>query len=382
MPGLTRREVLGRAAACLAAPAAALTAERRRPNIAIILIDDLGQRDIRSYGSTLYETPNVDRLAAEGVRFTDGYAACPVCSPTRASIMTGKYPARLRLTDWIPGRRQWPAAKLLTPSFEQQLPLAETTIAEALKPLGYASAAIGKWHLGAAPYYPEHQGFDLNIGGTERGSPPSYFPPFRIPGVKERSPDDHLDDNLAARAEQFIEANRERPFFLYLAQFAVHIPLMAKPDLVARYRQRVSEGQKQNHPVYAAMVESMDASVGRVMAALDRLQLAGDTAVFFLSDNGGLIYEGSRKEHVTWNAPLRAGKGHLYEGGIRVPWVVRWPGKTQAGALAGTPVSTVDLFPTIMEMAGAGRQAAGAVDGVSVMPALTGKGGLRREALY
>ena len=308
-----RQGALWAAASVVAAP------RPRKPNFIVILIDDLGWADIRSYGSTFYDTPNVDRLAMQGLRFTNGYAACPVCSPTRASIMTGQYPARLRVTDWIPGRRQWPAAKLLTPAFEQQLPLSEVTIAEALKPEGYTSAAIGKWHLGTAPFYPEHQGFDVNIGGTEKGSPPSYFPPYKIPGLEPRSPDDYLTDNLTARAEQFIESNKDRPFFLYLAHFAVHLPLGGKKDLIAKYEKRVKAGQGQNNAIYGAMVESMDDSVGRIAKKLDELKLADNTVVFFLSDNGGLRFEGRRADAITSNAPLRAGKGHLYEGGIRVP---------------------------------------------------------------
>jgi arylsulfatase A-like enzyme len=382
--GSTRREFLGWAAG--APLAARLAAAPRKPNVIIILVDDLGWADIHSYGSPLYDTPNVDRLAGQGVRFTNGYAACPVCSPTRASIMTGRYPARLHLTDWIPGRKQWPTAKLLVPQFEQQLPLEEVTIAEALKPEGYVSAAIGKWHLGAAPYFPEKQGFDVNIGGTEKGSPPSYFPPYRIPGLEPRSADDYLTDNLTARAEQFIDANKDRPFFLYFAHFAVHLPLGGKPDLVAKYKQRIQPGRKpgegQHNPAYAAMVESMDQSVGRIMAKLDELKLAENTAVFFVSDNGGLLFEGRSKDNTTSNAPLRAGKGHLYEGGIRVPTVVRWPGHVPAGVVNDTPVCTVDLYPTIMEMTGAAKHAGRPLDGTSLTPALRRGGKLKREALY
>ncbi|MFB3826469.1 MAG: sulfatase [Bryobacteraceae bacterium] len=369
---MNRREFL------LAPLAARVAAPPRRPNIIIFLVDDLGWADVGCDGSTFYETPNVDRLASQGVRFTNGYAACPVCSPTRASIMTGKYPARLHLTDWIPGRRQWPTSKLLAPQFEQQLALDETTIAEMLKPLGYTSAAIGKWHLGGGSYLPEHQGFDLNIGGTERGSPPSYFPPYRIPGLEPRSERDYLTDNLTARAEQFIESNRSKPFFLYLSHFAVHLPIGAKPEVAAKYRAKKVTGE-QKHPEYAAMVEGMDDSMGRILAKLDELGIANDTVIFYLSDNGGLRYEGKSTAPITSNAPLRAGKGHLYEGGIRVPTIVRWPGKLPAGVVNDTPVCSVDLLPTIAEMTGAKR---GVVDGVSLTPALRKGGALKRDALY
>lgn len=369
---MNRREFL------LAPLAARAAAPPRRPNVIIFLVDDLGWADVHCEGSTFYDTPNVDRLASQGVRFTNGYAACPVCSPTRASIMTGKYPARLRLTDWIPGRRQWPTSKLLVPQFEQQLPLDETTIAEMLKPLGYATGAIGKWHLGGGSYLPEKQGFDINIGGTDRGSPPSYFPPYRIPGLEPRSANDYLTDNLTARAEQFIESNRSKPFFLYFAHFAVHLPIGAKPEVAAKYRAMKVTGE-QNHPEYAAMVEGMDDSMGRIMAKLDELGIANDTVIFYLSDNGGLRYEGKSKVAITSNAPLRAGKGHLYEGGIRVPSIVRWPGKTPAGVVSDTPVCSVDLLPTIAELTGAKR---GAVDGISLQPALRKGGTLKRDALY
>src|SRR5438552_8504874 len=233
MANLTRRGFLATAAGAALARVAG-----KKLNFIIILIDDMGWTDLGTFGSKFYQTPNCDRLAAQGMKFTNGYAACPVCSPSRAAIMTGKYPARLHLTDWIPGRKQWPTAKLLTPEFEQQLPLQEVTIAEALAPEGYMTAAIGKWHLGGKGFFPEQQGFALNIGGTEKGSPPSYFPPYNIPGLEPRFANDYLTDNLSSRAEQFIESNKDRPFFLYLAHFAVHLPLGAKPDVIEKYKGR------------------------------------------------------------------------------------------------------------------------------------------------
>jgi arylsulfatase A len=363
----------------LAGGALAQAAPAKRPNIIFLLLDDLGWRDFGCYGNTFHETPNLDRLAREGVRFTNAYAACPVCSPTRASIMTGKYPARLHLTDWIPGRKQWPTARLLAPQFEQQLALEETTIAEALKPLGYRTASIGKWHLGTEPFWPDKQGFDLNVAGTERGSTASYFGPFDLPNLKGGTKDDYLTEKLTEAAEKFIEDSARRgPFFLYLPEFTVHIPLQARQAAVEKYR-RKNGGKDFPNPVYAAMVESFDLAVQRIRAKLDTLGIAGNTILFVTSDNGGLRYEGNRKDPVTDNSPLRAGKGHLYEGGIREPLLVCWPGVTKAGTTCHVPVSSVDYLPTIVEMAG-GK--APRVDGASIAPLLRGKGPPKRKPLY
>jgi arylsulfatase A-like enzyme len=363
---LTRREFLG------AAAAAPFAAQAQRPlNFLFFLIDDMGWRDCTPQGSTWYETPNLERLAREGMRFTNAYAACPVCSPTRAAIMTGKYPARLQLTDWIPGRKQHPTAKLLVPQFNQQLPLAEQTIAEALKAKGYKTGSIGKWHLGGDGFDPTVQGFDLNVAGTFRGSPPGYFGPFDLPNLKGGTKDDELSALLAARAGKFLEEHRNEPFFLYLPHFAVHTPLQARPHLIEKYK---AKPDPQGNPIYGAMVETMDEAVGRVLRKLDELGLAGNTAVFFTSDNGGLRYEGRSKVATTNNAPARAGKGHVFEGGIRVPLLVRWPGVTKPASTCDVPVTSVDYFPTIVESARA--------DGTSLMPLLRGGDRLRRESIY
>lgn len=374
---MTRRDFLAGAAGALAAHAA----RPRQPlNFLFILVDDMGWRDLGCYGSTFYESPNIDRLASQSVRFTNAYAACPVCSPTRASILSGQYPARLHLTDWIPGRKQWPTARLLTPQFVQELPLTEQIIPQALKPLGYASASIGKWHLGGPKFYPDQHGFDLNVAGTFRGSPQSYFGPFDLPNLTGGTKDDYITDRLSDAAENFIEANRKRPWFLYLPEFAVHLPEQAKPDVIERFRRKADPNNPQHDPVYAAMIASLDENVGRILKKLDDLDLARRTVVFLMSDNGGLVYEGGRKQPVTSNAPLRAGKGHVYEGGIREPMMIRWPGVTRAGSTNDTPVSSVDFFPTILEIAGA-RRPRGPVDGRSLVPLLRG-GTLRRDALY
>ena len=365
---LTRRGFLAGAAASLAAQ------QRTPPNFLFILVDDMGWRDLGCQGSAYYETPNIDRLASQGMRFTNAYAACPVCSPTRASILTGKYPARLGLTDWIPGRAQWATSRLLKPQFRQELPLEEVTIAEALAPLGYASASIGKWHLGGVGFEPEKQGFGLNVAGTQRGAPQSYFGPFSLPNLEGGSKEEYLTDRLTAEAEKFIEANRSRPWLLYLPEFAVHLPEQAKAEAIERFRKKAN-GRPWN-ATYGAMVANLDENVGRVVKKLDDLDLARNTVVVFTSDNGGVAYQNRRKDTITSNAPLRAGKGHVYEGGIRVPAIVRGPG-VRTGTSA-VPISSVDYFPTMLEMAGAASRS---VDGRSLAAVLRG-GSMRREALY
>ena len=262
----------------LAIGPAGLASQVPRPNIVVIVADDLGWADLGCYGSTFHETPNLDRLARTGMRFTNAYAACPVCSPSRAAIMTGKYPARLHLTDWLPGRPDRPSQKLLRPEIRQQLPLEEFTLAEALKPSGYATASIGKWHLGGRPFWPDHQGFDVNVGGTETGSPPGGYFGFKTPTMSARSADEYLTDRLTDEALAFIERNRDRPFFAYLPHYAVHIPLQAKPGKLARFKARTLSGSSQSNPIYAAMLESLDEGVGRILKTLDDLKVADRTA--------------------------------------------------------------------------------------------------------
>jgi arylsulfatase A len=360
------------------AGAAWASAQPSRPNIVFALADDMGAACLGAYGNTFHRTPHTDRLAREGARFTNAYAACPVCSPTRASILTGKYPARLNLTDWIPGRKQWPTAKLLVPGFNQHLPFEETTIAEALKPLGYRTASIGKWHLGGPDSYPEKHGFDINIGGDHRGTPfssgeggsrASYFGPFDLPGLKAGK-GEFLTEILTRSAQSFIrETAGKSPFFLYLPHFTVHTPIQAPEEMAARYRAKL-EGKDFPNPVYAAMVESFDESVGQIRKTLEEAGVAGNTVIIVTSDNGGLRYEGRSKNPVTANTPLRAGKGHLYEGGIREPLLVYWPGVTRPGAVIDSPVSSPDFLPTVTEIAGgAGPRS----DGISLAPMLGGK---------
>jgi arylsulfatase A len=384
---LTRRAMLrmmgagalGLGAAALAVRAGRTMAEappaaQKKLNFVFFLIDDMGWMDLACQGSKFYETPNIDRLASQGMRFTNAYAACPVCSPTRASIMTGRYPARLHLTDWIAGHVR-PNAKLRIPDWTMYLPLEEVTIAEALKPAGYASASIGKWHLGGPEYWPEKQGFDLNFAGTNQGQPPNYFAPYKIQTIPSAPDGEYLTDRLAEEACKFIDANKGRPFFVYLPHYAVHSPLMAKKEMIEKYKAKADPASGQKNAVYAAMIQSVDESVGKVCAKLDELGLADRTVVIFMSDNGGVA-------GTTSNAPLRAGKGTLYEGGIREPLIVRWPDAVKAGTTSDEVVISVDFFPTILEMAGVAPDPKIVLDGISLVPALKQSGKLAREAVY
>jgi arylsulfatase A len=370
---------------------------RTRLNFVLILVDDLGWMDTGCYGSRYYETPNIDRLAAEGMRFTNAYAACAVCSPTRAAVMTGRYPARLGVTDWIRSRFQGgeiPAnkknpteyvggknTKLLCPPNALWMELEEITIAEALKSAGYTSCHIGKWHLGADDWYPDKQGFDYNIGGCDFGQPPNYFDPYfrqgqgQIPTLAPRREGEYLTDREADEAVKFIRRHKDKPFFLYMAHYAVHAPIQGKADLVAKYKAK--RPTKQKNPTYAAMVESVDNAVGRIMSVLDELEIADRTIIFFTSDNGGLM-------GVTNTEPLRAGKGYPYEGGIREPLIVRWPKVVKGAAISHEPVTSVDYLPTICEAAGVSLPRGRDIDGVSLLEHLKSNGtkALNRDAIY
>ncbi len=366
----------------LASPPAAAT----RPNVVFLLIDDLGWTDLGCFGSKFYETPHLDRLASEGMRFTNGYAACTVCSPTRAAIMSGHYPARLHLTDWIAGHVR-KNAKLRIPDWTKYLPLEEVTVAEALKPAGYTCGHVGKWHLGDEPYYPQHQGFDLNIAGDKWGQPAAYFWPYankaRRTPLSGGKAGEYLTDRLTDEAIRFIRQNKDRPFFLYFAHYAVHTPLQAKQELVAKYQDKLASGEgAQRCPVYAAMIESVDQSVGRIVDTLRQLDLDQRTLIVFTSDNGGLTLPACRRVPVTSNAPLRAGKGSAYEGGVRVPLIVRWPGVVQPGSVSDTPVISTDFYPTILQCAGVPADPKDPLDGESLLPLLRQTGSLARDAIF
>lgn len=380
-------------------------------NVVFFLVDDYGWMDVSYNGSTFYETPNIDKLAATGMAFTDGYAACPVCSPTRAAIMSGKYPGRINTTDFFggpqgssvlegiqAGKSKW-NRPLIPADYIPQLPLEEITIAEALKEKGYKTFFAGKWHLGDTGFGPLEQGFDINVAGHRGGGPYGggrYFHPFpkEMPNI-ESKPGDHLPTRLAEETSRFINENKAGPFFAYLSFYSVHTPLMGREDLVAYYekkRERMglddvfgkepprNVRQTQAHAVYAAMIHAMDEAVGKVLDTLEEQGIADNTLVIFTGDNGGLsTSEGSP----TSNLPLRAGKGWLYEGGIREPTIVRWPGLTKPGSVSSVPVTSTDYYPTILEAAQAPTKPKQHLDGLSLVPVLSGQAAeLNRDAIY
>ena len=361
------------------------TARATRPNFIFILADDLGYMDIGANNpKTFYETPNIDGLAKRGMRFTQGYAACPVCSPTRASIMTGKYPPRTGITDFIGGSRK---GKLLPAPNRDHLALEEVTIAEALRDAGYTNFFAGKWHLGNPPYSPSAQGFSPDLVGANQ----FFYPKTDLP-PPDKIEDPKTTDRIVDEAVRFIDANKDKPFFAYLPFLAVHIPMGAKPALVGKYEhkretsppdafgtERKSQVRLvQNHAGYAAMLEQLDSAIGRVLAALERNGLADNTIVIFMSDNGGLS---TAEGHSTSNLPLRGGKGWPYEGGIREPMIIRAPGVTRQGTVCDTPVISTDFYPTILQLAGLRLNPAQHLDGVSLVPLLKG-GRLARGPLF
>lgn len=389
---MTRRCFAG---ACAAAAAKWLAAAQTRPNIVFILADDLGWSDLTPYGADLHETPNLERLARQGVRFTRAYAASPVCSPTRASIQTGKHPARLRITIWREAALRGPERRrVTTPPVAADLPHQEVTIAEALRQAGYFTIHIGKWHLGDAAHYPETHGYDVNIGGSLWGAPATYFWPYRgpfgqegeyryVPGLHLGRPGEYLTDRLTQEAIRMLDASGGRPFFLHLCYHTVHTPIEGKPELVTRYRGRLAAGLRHRNAGYAAMVHSLDENVGRLLRYLDERGLAANTVVIFTSDNGGYI-NAYRGEQVTDNYPLRSGKGSLYEGGIRVPLIVRAPG-CAAGRVCDEPVCSIDFYPTLLELTAAPGDAVHnqSLDGLSFASLLRQpEGRLNRDELY
>lgn len=369
-----------------AQPAPAHAAEH--PNIVLFLIDDLGWMDLGCQGSTYYKTPHIDKLASEGVRFTDAYAACAVCSPTRASILTGKYPARLLLTDWLPSGRWDPQARLIEGRKIRGLPVEEYTLSEALQEAGYQTIHIGKWHLGSEPFsLPQHHGFNINIAGNAHGAPGQYFFPYQgdwsIPTTPHRAKwnvlsdgeqGEYLTDRLTEEAVEIIKNNGEQPFFLYFPHYGVHTPLQAPDELIKNY-ERVPKAKRQGKPVYAAMVESIDNSVGRVLETLQMTGQADNTVIIFTSDNGGYF-------RATSNAPLRANKGAYYEGGIRVPLIIKWPGVSQAGRVVHEPVISNDLYPTCLSAAGHPLLPHQHLDAVNLKPLLADSDVLPPRSLF
>jgi len=383
-----------------------------KPNIVFILIDDMGWRDLTCYGSTFYETPHIDRLLTDGMHFTDAYAACPVCSPTRASILTGKYPATVGITDWIDsGGRTHPArGRLVEVPYLKHLPAGEFTLADALSADGYATWHLGKWHLGGEGHWPEDHGFEVNVGGCQAGSPggAGFFSPWDVPALRDADVPDgtYLPDYLTDKAIELLKNRDGRPFFMNLWYYVVHGPIQAKPGRIAKYEakaralgldklktfepgdyfpmehkkhDRIVRRLLQSDPTYAAMIESLDENVGRLLQAIDEAGQTDNTIIIFTSDNGGLATsEGSP----TCNAPLAEGKGWMYEGGTREPLLVKWPGVVRPGSTCGVPVSSPDFYPTLLEAAGADPRPEQHVDGVSLVPLLRGEGELDREAIY
>lgn len=372
----------------------------KKPNIILILIDDMGVRDLGCTGSTFYETPNIDRLSREGMKFTNAYASCPVCSPSRASIMSGKYPATVGVTDWIDLSGIYHPARgyLIDAPYIKHLPLTEKTVASALKEQGYDTWHVGKWHLGTEAYYPQHQGFDVNIGGCHMGHPyHGYFSPYQIENLTDGPEGEYLTDRLTTEAIKLIQGQpSDKPFYLNLWHYSVHIPIQAKEEDVAYFedkarrlgldridpfvegeffpvelkcKERVVRRMVQSDTAYAAMIYNLDLNIGRLMDALKNTGRIDNTIIFFTSDNGGLsTSEGSP----TCNLPAREGKGWMYEGGVRVPLIAWGPEYIKGGTVCGEPVTSPDFYPTFLEYAGAPLLPEQHCDGVSMRYLLEG----------
>lgn len=371
--------------------------DTEKPNILFILADDLGYHDLSCMGSKYYETPHIDRIANEGMIFTNGYATCQVCSPSRASIMLGQFPARHGITDWIGAktREAWREAgrfnKLLPPEYVHNLPQEAVTLPEALKEAGYKTFFAGKWHLGEKGSWPEDHGFDINKGGWDVGSPKGgYFSPFVNPNLKNKQDGENLSMRLAQETVEFLKQNNPKttgqPVLAYLSFYAVHSPIQTTREKWAKYRQKAEDQgiapkgfemahflpvrQVQDNPVYAGLVEAMDDAVGTVLEALDALELSDNTIVIFTSDNGGVA---AGDAFATSNLPLRGGKGYQYEGGIREPYFIKVPGLTKGGASNPTPVTGTDFYPTLLDLAGLDLKPEQHLDGLSLVPLLKGE---------
>lgn len=380
-----------------------------QPNFVFILIDDMGWKDIGCNGSEFYETPNIDRLAAEGMSFTDAYAACPVCSPTRASIMTGKYPARVGVTDWIDFNHNCHPmkGKVIDASYIDHLPSTEKSIAASLKEGGYNTWHVGKWHLGGDEFFPDKHGFDVNIGGCHIGCPYNgYFSPWGIETLEEASEGTYLTDHLTDQAIALIKRNPDQPFFLNLCYYSVHTPIQAKVEYIEKFRAKAvemgldkvetfKEGESfpcerkkdqhvlrrlvQSDPVYAAMIYSLDENIGRVLQTIEETGRGDNTMIVFTSDNGGLsTAEGSP----TCNAPLSEGKGWMYEGGTREPLIIRWRDQIEKGSSCSVPVTSPDFYPTLLDAAGLPPNPEQHCDGVSMLNLLKGGDKLERDAIF
>ena len=359
---------------CLIGLSACTDSKNEKPNFLIILIDDLGSQDVGAYGQKYMQTPNIDALAGEGMRWTNANSSCPVCSPTRAAILTGKSTARVHFTGHITAieRHRYPEnSRIIPPDDLMYIPKEEIILAEALRPAGYTSISIGKWHVGGEGYWPTDQGFDYNIGGWTHGSPPGYFYPYiseekdwnsNIPTLSGGKDGEYLTDRLTDEAIDFMQKHQGEPFLMYLSHYAVHTPLQGPHELVDKYK-KILKNTKID-PVYAAMVENVDWNIGRVMKELDDLGLAKETVVIFASDNGAVA-------GITDNHPFREGKGHLYEGGLRVPYIMRWPGHIMPGTVCEKPTISEDIYSTIVDIAGKEAVFNSPVDGRSLVSDFT-----------
>ena len=365
-------------------------AAAKQTNFLFFLVDDMGWADIGANGSKFHETPHIDKLAASGIRFTQGYAACPVCSPTRASIMTGRHPVRVDITDWIPGQGNKATNKLLHPSDRDNLAHQEVTIAEQLKTHGYQTFFAGKWHLGSEGHWPEDQGFDINIGGHHRGSPPGgYYAPWTNPALMANKPGEYLTERLTEESIKFLEQrDAAKPFLLYLSYYNIHTPIQPYKKRIEHYNakaEKMFQGEtptqsehegstrmRQDNAALASMVAAVDDSVGALLGKLKELKLDQNTVVIFFSDNGGLSTRGGKRFGPGCNLPLRASKGWLYEGGVREPTIIRAPGVTQPGSVSHKPMVSMDFFPTMLDLAGLPAQPKLHADGQSLLSQLRG----------
>lgn len=364
-----------------------LCAGGKKPNFVFLLVDDLGWGDFGCYGATFYETPHIDKLAKDGMLFTNAYSACTVCSPSRAAILTGRYPARLHLTDWITGHKK-PFAKLSVPKWKTKMDHERVLLPEALKEEGYATGFFGKWHLMPIgqpdfdEHYPTSHGFDVNVGGREWGQPKGkgkYFSPFGMPGLDDGEKGDFLTDKLTDAAVKFLDEKKDDPFLLYFSYYTVHGPIMAPEELVAKYEEKAKSFENsRNENVNAkraGMIEALDNSVGRIVAKLEEMGIAENTVIILTGDNGG--------NYDNTTSGLRDFKGFSHEGGVREPLIAKWPGKIEAGSTCAEPVIGMDFYPTFLEMAGLPARTGEHVDGLSILPLLKGEvDGLKREKLY
>jgi len=368
---------------------------KEKQNVIIFLVDDMGWMDSGVYGSQYYETPNIDRLAQMGMRFTQAYSANPFCSPTRAAIMTGRYPSRFELTsasghlpanpeqDLTTKDKAEPWKKVSTPGIRNYMPVEEITLAEVLKEEGYTTCHIGKWHLGEEPYYPKKQGFDYNIGGWHLGWPPSYFSPYKNPYIEDGPEGEYLTDRLTDEALKFIEQHKDKPFYMNLWHYAVHTPLHAEKFRVDKYKEKIDPRGRQGNAVMAGMIESMDLSLGRLLDGLEEMNILDNTTLIFTSDNGGLMYSVVNGVPATNNYPLKLGKGNVHEGGIRVPCIIRSPGTTKAGSVSDEVICSVDFFPTILDVIGVNHSSKeNPIDGESLVPVLKGKSSFKRDGIF